>query len=239
MGGSNKTTAVCCSGWNNEQLANDGCFEGNRTTIKIDFSWTVLREDKDSLAPEKVVSEDPKMICSEVFCSFGRFFKLGYPKNQWFSLKKTKTKQMITRAATGGWDDVDGCYCSLDTAQGFLQPPRKKSKAGFVLHHHSWHPFKVRDFSLDGREATSFSHIRARWFYFVCSCRFRTSMTRSELLEFLRFYMWPPGWFWGCCDPFAELLTHGFSMIRTLIEIGWNWSPKKEMVQTYWNAHIS
>lgn len=38
---------------------------------------------------------------------------------------------------------------------------------------------------------------------------------------------WPPGWFWGCCDPFAELLTHGFSMIRTLIEIGWNWSPQK------------
>jgi len=51
--------------------------------------------------------------------------------------KKTKTKQMITRAATGGWDDVDGCYCSLDTAQGILQPPRKKAKldlSSIIIH---------------------------------------------------------------------------------------------------------
>ena len=122
MRGSNKTTAVCCSGWNNEQLANDGCFQGNRTTIKIDFSWTLLREDKDS--PKNIHRKSGKwrpqddLVWSFLF--IWEVLQIGVAQKPVGFPKKTKTTRMITWAATWGWDVVDGCYCSLDTAQGIL-----------------------------------------------------------------------------------------------------------------------
>ena len=129
---------------------------------------------------------------------------------------------MITRAATGGWDGRWWMLRSLDTAQGILQPPSQKSKAGFVLHHHSWHPFKVRDFFVIlSRSNSVFSYQSQVVLFCLLMSHSRTPMTRSELLEFLRFYMWPAWLILGLLRSICRAFdTRGFSMIRTLIEIG-------------------
>ena len=146
---------------------------------------------------------------------------------------------MITRAATGGWDDVDGCYCSLDTAQGILQPPRKKAKldlSSIIIHgiHSKWEIFR---YIVEKQLRFSYQS-QVVLFCLLMSLPHADDEVRiTRVSTILRVTAWLIlGLLRSICRAFDTRIFNDSDLDRNWVKLV---PPKKEMVQTYWHAHIS